>query len=429
VKPLPTRRSLRRMCLALVFAASPVGVLAQTQPIPRIPPPVEAPPSGQGAAPVPEGPGLARAWDYSLGVGPGWESDVGLRLADGRSDFAGVFNGALSRTIKNPLGEVHFSAHGFGYLYSEQTLYSNLNGYLDFEGRRRLSQRTTGTLDLSFGAAESQNTSILIDQGTLLPPTRTISYSGTAAVAFQATERTVLRGSAEANRVDFPDSPLLQTSNSLRMSADLDRRLGMRDTVSFEYSAQLANSLQQASASPSAAAWWTHYGSSQWVRQVSPRMSFLLEAGASYTPNGLEAGLQSQWQFFGGASLSRQVGRSSLTAYYRREVIPVFGVGGLRLADRVGVNASVPLGQRWSTSLDGTYAGAAKQGPEEGRQSATDVYASVAARLSRRFWLSTRGNYLRRSPTGDFAALNDFRVAILLVLTSPGSTPAAVPWR
>lgn len=416
------------MCLGIVLAASPVGALAQTQPIPQIPAPIETSPSGQDQASVPPGPGLAQGWDYSLGVGLGYASNVSLELTDGPSDYGGVLRATLARTLRSPKGEARLSARGIGYLYAEQKEFNSLNGDVALDLSRRLSTRTTGSLALALSSDQTQDTRILLEQGILLPPTRTVGYMGTAGVTFQSTVRTAWRGTVQADRLAFPDSATLSTSSRLRMSGGLDRRLSQSNTLSFEYSAERAGR-PDAVSSTTSPVYWTHYGSSQWGHQVSLRTTFLLEAGASYTPEGVQAGLQGPWSFFGGASLNRQVKRSSLRAYYRREVIPVFGVGGLRLADRVGFDANVPFGQRWSTNLGGTYAGTAQSVTEGERQSTTDAYAVVSARASRRLWLQATGRYLRRSAIGLIPGLDDYRGSLSLVLAPPGSTPSGVPWR
>jgi hypothetical protein len=409
-----------------VVTASPVGALAQTQPIPKISSP-GTPSSAQDPAVASAGSGLSQSWDYSLGVGLGYASNVSL-TGQGPSDYGGVFRATLARRLRSAKGEGRLSARGLGYVYAEQKDCNTLNGGIDFDGSTRLSTRTTGALTLGLSSDETQNTLILLEQGTLLPPTRTVTYSGRTSVVFQSTVRTAWRGAVDASRVDFPESETLRASSSLRLISGLDRRLNERDTFAIEYSADRA-SRSGATSSTASLAYWTHYGSSQWTRRLSPDTAFLVEAGASYSPQGIDAGLASQWNFFGGVSLNRRVKRSSLSAYYRREVIPVFGVGGLRLADRVGLNANMPFGQRWSTSFGGTYAGTTQQDANAGRQTTIDSYAAIMARMSRRLWLSATGRYLSRSAVDLVPAVDDYRLSLSLVLAPPGSTPPAVPWR
>jgi hypothetical protein len=418
-----------------VSLAIPGAVPAQTRPLPQIPTPPAAPvsseaaESGEAPAAAPQGPGSAPGWVYSLGLGAGWESNVGLTPGAAQSDFGGVFNGGLTRSIKNSRGDVGFSARALGYVYNEQTQHNSLNGDVRLHGQQRLARTTTGSLDLSLSSDQSYNSSILIDQGVLLPATRVLTYSGSAELVVRASERTTLRGGVMADRSAFPDSVGLQASTRLRMSADLNRRMGQRDSLALVYSAELADAAQPTLDSTPAPSLWSQYFSTQWSHKLSSRSAFLLEAGASYTPQGIEAGLQRQWSFFGGASLDTRVRRATFTAYYRREVIPVFGVGGLRLADRVGLNAFAPFGQRWVVTFGGAYSGGGQQDLDAERQSTTDAFANAAFRMSRRLWLSANGRYLRQSAIGAFPALEDGRAALLLVLATPGSVPSLTPWR
>jgi hypothetical protein len=353
---------------------------------------------------------------------------VGLTPGAAQSDFGGVLNGALTRSIKNSRGDVSLSARTHGYVYNEQTQYNSLNGDIRLNGQQRLGRTTTGRLDLSLASDQSFNSSILIDQGVLLPATRVLTYSGAAELAVQTSERTTLRANFLADRSDFPDSAGLQASTRLRMSADLNRRVGQRDSLALVYSAEMAGAAAPAQ-DASAPSLWSHYLSSQWSHQFSSRSAILLEAGSSYTPDGIEAGLQREWSFFGGATLDHRVRRASITAYYRREVIPVFGVGGLRLADRAGLSLQAPFGERWVTSLGGAWSAGGQQDTSDERQSTTDAFANAAFRASRRLWLSASGRYLRQSAVGALPALEDGRAALLVVLATPGSVPSLTPWR
>jgi hypothetical protein len=141
-----------------------------------------------------------------------------------------------------------------------------------------------------------------------------------------------------------------------------------------------------------------------------------MDAGASYTLDAAAVGLERPWNFYGGVSLNRQVKRSRVTAFYRREVIPVFGFGGLRLTDRVGLSASIPLGRNLSFGLSGTYV--ADRPTEGGTASfeSGDTGLSLAWRIARHLSLSAEGRYRRRSATGSLGELDDFAGGLFLSL-------------
>jgi hypothetical protein len=413
------------LLLALLFAA-PGFAAAQTLPIPRPQPRPEGETAGEAAEPTLET--AARAWDYSAGLGVGYAGNVNLSAGDGPGDFAGVLEASASRTLRSPKGQLRLSARGFGYRYAEQTADSAMNGSISIDGSQRLSQRATASATLNASLDQTQNTSILIDQGVLLAPQRTFFLTGDASATFRSSPANSWRAAVQGNRVDFPDSATLGASGSVRVTGGLDRTLGARDTLSLDLSGG-RSSQPVTQGGPLAGVYWTEYGSVRWARRQSPWTTFYVEGGASFASEGVEAGLQSRWNFFGGVSVSRQVKRSSLSAFYRREVVPFFGVGGLRLTDRVALNARVPIGERWAIDLGGVYVRAAPPDEAGDRQSAADANATVSRRLAGRLWLSATGRYLHRSAIGTISALDDVRGALSLVLVPPGSTPPGLQWR
>ena len=347
-----------RVLLLVSLSSGAIELAAQTQPIPTLPSPEPPAPTGPAAsAPTTATAETSRpsVWDYALGAGLGWESNVGMDTGQGPSDFTGRLRGNLAYTAIRPNGEIRIAGGATGFFYAEQTQFNRADGNLALDLRRRFSAKTNGNLGLGASYSHSDSTDVLIDQGLLLPLTRTIAYSATAGLTHQASARTDIRAAVRAYRVDFPDSEVLQDSNSVRLSLGAGRRLNESNTLSLESSAERADLVSGGDASTSAA-YWTYYVSSQWTHVFSPRTAVLLEAGTSYTPDGETAGLGRSWSFFGGASVSRSVKRTRWTAFYRREVVPRFGLGGLSVADRVGLSASVPLGQRWEASVGGNYA-------------------------------------------------------------------------
>ena len=145
----------------------------------------------------------------------------------------------------------------------------------------------------------------------------------------------------------------------------------------------------------------------------------MLEAGGSYTPDGETAGLGRSWSFYGGASVSRSVRRNRLSAFYRREVLPLFGLGRLGVADRFGLSASIPWGRRWAAGLSASYAREAASSVEGDRAGAFDTSATVGVQVARRFRLSAEGRYLKRSVYGPYPAADALRAGIFLTLTPP----------
>ena len=414
--------------LAFLLGAAVPRADAQTQPIPELPRPEPTEPSGQTVpgASTTSTPGRPASWDYSFAAGLGWESNVGLSVGQGPSDYGGVLRGSLSRIVTKPRGTARFTAGGLGYLYKEQTQYNRADGDFAFDGLRRLSEKTTGILGFGFYYGHSDNSQILAEQGVLPPLTRTVAYTGSAGLIVQVSGQTSLSATLRAYRLDFPDAETLQSSSSLRASLGLDRRLNQQNTVGIGYSAERVDQPGLPTESP-VGAYWTHYGSGQWTHVFSPRMATRLEAGASYTPDGQAVGLGRTWSFFGGASVNRQVKRSTLTAYYRREVIPVFGVGGLRLADRLGLDSVIPFARIWAVSVGGNYVRDAAGSSGGAPQDSLDTYGSIGARVSSQLRLSAEGRYFRRSLSGGYVASDNYRVGLVLSLVPPAAGPVGSP--
>ena len=82
----------------------------------------------------------------------------------------------------------------------------------------------------------------------------------------------------------------LANGQSIRGTAGLERTLGQRDTMALVYSLEstLGRMLPDA-ADQEGSYYLSQYGSLQWTHLFSTRSAFLLEAGASYTPD-TEAG-------------------------------------------------------------------------------------------------------------------------------------------
>jgi hypothetical protein len=434
---------LARVSAALAVMALAASALATAQTRPVAPPPVPTGDSAVGTGVSTAPPQPPRAWVYSLGVGAGWESNVGLAFGSGQGDFGGVGQATLSRRFRGAKGELTLSGRALGYVYDEMTEHNSLNGDVRLSGQRRLGTNSNGSLDLSVSSDQSYNTGILIEQGSLLPATRVTTWSATGDVRRRVSERNSVRFAAFATRLEFAEAMQREPSDRLRMSLDFDRRMGLRDNLTFAYSAEVSNDAQLVAADGTATPrWWSHYFSAQWSRRFSARTGLLVEGGTSYTPMAVEAGLERPWSFFGGLSLDHRVGSSTVMAYYRREVIPVFGTGQLQLADRGMLNLNAPFGGRYVLSLGGAYTGSSQPAlpaapdaapgdplPAGERQATLDAFGTLSARVSRRLWLSANGRFLHQTSLGTLGALEDARAALLVVVASPGSTPSLSPWR
>lgn len=414
-----------RLCLAAVLASLPLAAAAQTQPIPTLP--STGGETSQSPQPdtttVPTGSPLS-SWDYALGLGGGWESNLGQLAPEGPSDWAGVMRATIERVVRRPRREVRLRAGGSGYLYAKQTAFNRLDGSLGFDGKVRFSPRANGVLALGFDYGHSDSSNILIDQVVFLPQTRTLGYAADAGLQHRVSRNLTLRAGARAYRMDFPDSEALRDSTSLRMTAGVSRHLGLLDSLSFEYSAERTDRIEPITEISSPAV-WTHFESAQWAHTLSPHTAFLVEAGVSFTPLSAEAGLDRSWNFFGGASLSHQLRRNSVTAYYRREVLPAFGVGPLHLVNRVGLKANVPVGGAFSIVTAATYGREVQTSLTSfDPRSVMDVSLRLARSLGWRVLASLEGRYRRQSAPGFFLDVDDYRAGFFVSLVPPRpSTP------
>ena len=224
----------------------------------------------------------------------------------------------------------------------------------------------------------------------------------------------------------------LINGQSLRGIAGLEFRLGLRDRAAFEYSLESALGRSLADATPGSAGQYylTHYGSVQWSHILSPRSGLLLEAGGSYTPDAAQAGLAEKENFYGGVTYRREVKRSSVTLYARREVAPAFGLGVSRLENRFGLDAAVPIGQHWTILASGTYIDPST--PQDANfvyGTPSEAFLSVSRSLGLRFSISTEARYRRRSSVGTVQAIEGFQVGLFVDLLSPSSTRRRPPLR
>lgn len=408
-------------------------VSAQTLPMPKIPP--EAPPAEDPAASTPatadspETLGTAtqvrpRPWDYGLGVGVGWDSNVQFLVPDGQSSSAISPRGDLAHVFWSPKGQLRLGAAGtwIGYLQDNVSSTYSVLGSLD--GTYRSSPNTTLRASGSYDFGNSISSGVLAAQGVLLPLVHARTLAGAVGVTRKLGLRTSLRldGRVYATHFDQADIDTLGLvdGESIRGTAALERRLGPRDTAGFEYS--LESAVGRLPPDPVEGNQWylTHYGSLQWTHLLSPHSGLLLEAGISYTPDAQQAGLGQAKSFYGGASYTRQLRGSSVTLFARREVIPAFGLGVSRVENRLGLTAKVPVRRVWTLYLMGTHVKPeTPQGVEYDYATPDEAFISVRRRLGRLFEVSTDARYRRRGSTSTFPAIEGFQFGIFLSLRSP----------
>jgi len=425
--PLNNRHAVRKRLGRWLLSASlgvlvpPASLVAQTLPVPRLPPAPEPtpspdpPPTLAAAAqpaevPAPERP---RPWEYSTGIGVRWDSNLDFLVPDGPSGLAVVPRGSLARVFWSPRGQVRTQAAGRFVGYADQNLRSR--GYLDLglDGGYRSSPSTTWRGSATYALGHSDSSQPLVDQGVLVPLVKTRTFTGSLGMSRQIGPRTSLRLDGRVYRIGF-DSPDLVDGESLRGTVGLDLQLGSRNTVGIVYS------LEDVLAGAVIGSYFMHFGSLQWTRVLSPRTAVLIEAGAGYTPDAVRANLDREQSFFGGASLTRQVRRASLIAFVRREVVPAFGVGASRLEVRAGLSATAPLGRDWRLRMASTHVRPdSPAASPRAYASADEASVALVRRLGMRLELSGDVLYRRRGATQSLPAIESFQAGLFLTLLSP----------
>lgn len=406
--------------LALTLLSSAAS--AQTLPVPSLPPTGDQSTMDDAGAAILDTAVATRrpprGWEYALGVGGGWDSNIDVLVPDGPSSYAVVPKGGLARVISGSRGELRLTGAGRWTGYPDEPERSRYYGDLALDGTYRSSASTIWTTSGSYSLGYSDASRVLWDQGVLLPLARTRS----AVAALGVTHR-VGRGSLRVDgiyrRTEF-DAGTLVDGNSARGTLAAERPLGQRGTLGLSYSLEdvLADNVAGRS-------YLTHFGSLQWSRVFSHgRAGLLLEAGGSYTPDAARAALERRQSFFGGLSLSRQVKRSNVIVFVRREVTPAFGLGVSRFELRAGVTSIVPLGRAWELRLDGSHvqpetpAGTAQPYP-----SSDEWYASLGRRLGGAVEISAETRYRRRGLAGSVLPVEAFQAILNLTLLSPGGWP------
>lgn len=401
------------------------GLTAQTMPVPRLPPeptpepePTPLPQTPQKGPPAPaqqaEDPALTRPrpWEYAMGLGVRWDSNIDFRIPDGPSGSAVVPRGSLARIFWSPRGQLRAEAAGRWIGYADQQ--EPGRGYADFSlaGGYRSSPNSSWRANASYALGHSDSSQPLQDQGVLLPLVKTRTFTGALGMSRQVGTRTSLRIDGRIYRIEF-DAPGVFTGESSRGTVGLEHRLSSRSSAAIVYS------LEDVRADQQGRSYLTHFGSLQLTRVLSPRSAILLEGGASYTPDAARAGLPGKQSFFGGASVTRQVKRSGLTVFLRREVAPAFGTGLSRLEVRAGLSAAIPMGRQWRLRMASTHV--RPDSPPVGAQtypSGDDASVTLGRRLGGRLELSGEALYRRRGATNSLPSIEAFQAGLFLTLLS-----------
>lgn len=425
-------QALVRLVVAAALFASAPELLAQTVPLPSLPeaPPPAAPVPGTEPSPAPT-PGTPRAqpaapaedvgpprpkplpWEYRLGVGIFGDTNIDFLFPDGAGGTAVVPGGQLTRNVSSARGELRADVAGRWIGYPDPDVLDR--SYLDagLRGEYRSSPRTTWSGDVHYWLGYTDSSPTLIEQGVVLPLGETGTLTGEAVLNRQLGGRAFVRVEGRVLRVDFED-PAFIDSRSLRGTVALGRHLGARDTASLAYA------LEGVLSDETGTSYLTHYGSLQWTRTLSPRSALLLEGGASYTPKASEVGLGRSEGFFGGVTFLREFGRSSLTAYLRREVAPAFGLGVSRQETRLGLRGDVPMGRDWTLSVAAYHIQPqTPEGAEGVFAPSSDATAALDRRLGRLFTVSSEARYRRRGESAGNPAVSGFQAGLYVSLGTP----------
>jgi hypothetical protein len=398
---------------------------AQTLPMPVLPPepapvpePMPAPTAPEQGPPPPAeeidaaAPRPVRPWEYELGVGGGWDSNIDFLVPNGPGSTAVFPRGGLARVFSSPRGQLRATAAGRWTSYPDQKL-NRYYGDFSLDGEYRSSLSTTWRVNASYDLGYSDSSRILVEQGVLLPVVKTRSLTAVLGLSQKMGAETSLQVEGRFYRTEF-DSPGLINGESARGTVELVRQLSSRSTAAIDYSFEYTQSDQ------AGRSYLTHFGSLRWTRVLSPRSALLLEGGASYTPEAARAGLQAKDTFFGGATFNRLVKGSNLMLFLRREVAPAFGIGVSRLEVRAGLSATIPLGRAWELRLVASHV--QPDAPQAGQAldaQSDDAFLALDLRLGRRLQLSGAGRYRRRGTLGTIPMIQAVQAGLYLTLVSP----------
>jgi hypothetical protein len=387
-------------CLLLVAASAG----AQTLPVPLLPP-------------APEAPVHPRGWEYAIGAGFGYDTNIDFLKPDGPSGFAFTPRAQINRALWSSRGRFDIIANGRWTGYPEET---DLNRYYTeagFVADYKLDDTTTLKADATYQYGYTDGAAVVLQQGVPLPLVKSQGFVSKLDLSRRVGTRTTLRVQGRYYVTHF-DSPTLIDGESVRGALAFERQLSPRTTGALVYALEdfLGTNVGVES-------YVTHFGSFQWTRTLTQRSALLLEAGASYTPKAETVGLERKQAFFGGASYTLQSGLSHVAVFVRREVAPAFGLGVTYLETRVGARVDVPIGKEWIVR-----SGIALSRPDAPKDPAqpviyspyVDSFAAVARSLGRYLEVSGESRYRRRGDTTATPTTSAFQVGVFVTLGPPG---------
>ena len=346
-------------------------------------------------------------------MGVAWDSNTDFQVPDGQSNTAIVPGGRISRLLSSTHGQLRAEAAGRWSRYPSQDAANR--SYFDggLRGHYRSSSRTRWSGDVHYWLGYTDASPTLIEQGVPLPLGETSTFSGEFELSHEMGTRAWLRAGGRVLSTAFSD-PTFVDGRSLRGGVTLGRQLGGRDDAAVAYA------LESALSAEAGESYLTHFASLQWSHVLSRRSAFLLEAGASLTREAMRVDSGRSHGFFGGATFLRQIGRSNVRAFVRRELTPAFGLGVSRQESRLGLRAELPLGRHWTLNADAYHIQpTASEGGDQVYPSSTDVVAVLDRRLGRLFSVSGEARYRRRGESLALPTVSSFQVGLYVALGTP----------
>jgi hypothetical protein len=404
-------------------------VSAQTQPEPTLPPEpppdAAATPGDQDSGAGGSGSGGPPQWQYDLGVGAGYDSNINYRVAEGPSSWGFTPRASLTRTFTGQRGDFALSASGRYLGYLDQKDLNRYYANVGLAGTHRPSLSTTWRVAATYGYGYSDASPILTDQGVLLPVVQTQHGTGSLGWSRTLGLRTSMHIDARYyyTHFDKQDAAALRLvdGQSLRGTLGFDHGVGLGDMLGVVYSLETVRSRSTQIAPTNEHPYYqTHYGTLQWNHVLSRKSAFMLDAGASYTPESAQAGLARRFHYYGGAGYSVDTRRSSFSAVARREVTPAFGLGVSRVVNRFGLKGSFSLGRAWKLQLNGTYV--LPENPEgtlNNYGTRTDAFVGLARQLGQHFDISGEARYRHREGTAGFPDIDGYQAGLFLSFFGP----------
>jgi hypothetical protein len=413
-----------------VSARQPVGAVAgllllasalsaQTLPVPVLPPEQPAPtgldPQAAAAGASFTEPVATGQWDYGLGLGVGYDSNIDFRAPGGPSSWAVSPRGNFTRVFRSRQGQLRLGGRGNWIGYQSHESLNRYSADLNLAGDYRSSVNTTWKAGASYEVGYSDSSRVLGEQGVMLPLVRTRGGAANIGVTRALGVQTALQLTGRYYRTMFDQQDVdtygLRNGQSMRATAGLERKFGLRNTTVTQYSLEAVDR-------EGGETYLTHFGSLQWSHLLTPRSGLLLEAGGSYTPESVQAGLEREAYFFGGASYARQVRQSTVTLVARREVVPAFGFGVSRVQDRFGLAARIPIRRIWSLQLSGMHWMGDSSEATSDYGSRDEASVILTRRLGQHFEVSTEGRYRRRGAAGTQPEMDQLVAGLYLSLVS-----------